>query len=160
MSANFFHQLNPKVALMADATWVRNSQLQQIDIKQYSTPAQGDLILHQNWKDTWRLSFGSNYQLNDAWMLRGGVAWEQSPVQSDDQRHPALPDSDRLWLSLGANYKINKQSSIDLAYSFIDFKNANVNYTDSCNPTGQRLMALCAPATAARSRAATRLICS
>ncbi|OVE46800.1 OmpP1/FadL family transporter [Chromobacterium violaceum] len=138
VSANFFHQLNPKVALMADATWVRNSQLQQIDIKQYSTPAQGDLILHQNWKDTWRLSFGSNYQLNDAWMLRGGVAWEQSPVQSDDQRHPALPDSDRLWLSLGANYKINKQSSIDLAYSFIDFKNANVNYTDSCNPTGQK----------------------
>ncbi|MBX9348639.1 OmpP1/FadL family transporter [Chromobacterium vaccinii] len=138
VSANFFHQLNPKVALMADATWVRNSQLQQIDIKQYSTPAQGDLILHQNWKDTWRLSFGSNYQLNDAWMLRGGVAWEQSPVQSDDQRHPALPDSDRLWLSLGANYKINKQSSIDLAYSFIDFKNANVNYTDSCNPGGQK----------------------
>ncbi|MBP4051272.1 transporter [Chromobacterium violaceum] len=139
VSANFFHQLNPKVALMADATWVRNSRLQQIDIKQSTvngTP-QGDLVLHQNWKDTWRLSFGSNYQLNDAWMLRGGVAWEQSPVQSDDQRHPALPDSDRLWLSLGANYKINKQSSIDLAYSFIDFKNANVNYTDACDPTGK-----------------------
>ena len=137
-SANFFHQLNPKVALMGDVTWVRNSQLQQIDIKQYSTPAQGDLVLHQNWKDTWRVSFGSNYQLNDSWMLRGGVAWEQAPLQSDDQRHPAIPDSDRIWLSFGANYKINKQSSLDLAYSFIDFKNANVNYTDSCNPGGQK----------------------
>lgn len=137
-SANFFHQLNPKVALMGDVTWVRNSRMQQIDIKQYSTPAQGDLVLHQNWKDTWRVSFGSNYQLNDAWMLRGGVAWEQSPLQSDDQRHPAIPDSDRIWLSFGANYKINKQSSLDLAYSFIDFKNANVNYTDSCNPSGQK----------------------
>ncbi|WP_225548391.1 OmpP1/FadL family transporter [Chromobacterium violaceum] len=136
VSANFFHQLNPKVALMGDVTWVRNSRLKQIDIKQYSTPVQGDLVLHQNWKDTWRLSFGSNYQLNDSWMLRGGVAWEQSPVQSDQDRHPALPDSDRLWLSFGANYKINKQSSIDLAYSFIDFKNANVNYTDTCNPSG------------------------
>ncbi|MCD5330097.1 OmpP1/FadL family transporter [Chromobacterium piscinae] len=136
VSANFFHQLNPKVALMGDVTWVRNSRLKQIDIKQYSTPVQGDLVLHQNWKDTWRVSFGSNYQLNDSWMLRGGVAWEQSPVQSDQDRHPALPDSDRLWLSFGANYKINKQSSIDLAYSFIDFKNANVNYTDTCNPSG------------------------
>ncbi|WP_046156968.1 OmpP1/FadL family transporter [Chromobacterium vaccinii] len=135
-SANFFHQLNPKVALMGDVTWVRNSRMQQIDIKQYSTPAQGDLVLHQNWKDTWRVSFGSNYQLNDSWMLRGGVAWEQAPLQSDDQRHPAIPDSDRIWLSFGANYKINKQSSLDLAYSFIDFKNANVNYTDSCSPAG------------------------
>ncbi|ERE16260.1 OmpP1/FadL family transporter [Pseudogulbenkiania ferrooxidans] len=139
-SANFFHQLNPKVALMGDVTWVRNSRMQQIDIKQSTVngTAQGDLVLHQNWKDTWRVSFGSNYQLNDSWMLRGGVAWEQAPLQSDDQRHPAIPDSDRIWLSFGANYKINKQSSLDLAYSFIDFKNANVNYTDSCNPSGQK----------------------
>jgi long-chain fatty acid transport protein len=138
VSANFFHQLNPKVALMGDVTWVRNSQLQQLDIKQSTVNgvAQGDLVLHQNWKDTWRVSFGSNYQLNDAWMLRGGVAWEQSPLKDDQDRHPALPDSDRLWLSFGANYKINKQSSIDLAYSFIDFKNANVNYTDACSPAG------------------------
>ncbi|QEL55045.1 OmpP1/FadL family transporter [Chromobacterium paludis] len=138
ISANFFHQLNPQVALMGDVTWVRNSRLKQIDIKQSTVGGvpQGDLVIHQNWKDTWRLSLGSNYQLNDSWMLRGGLAWEQSPLQNDQDRHPALPDSDRLWLSLGANYKINKQSSIDLAYSFIDFKNATVNYTDSCNPTG------------------------
>ncbi|WP_047250214.1 OmpP1/FadL family transporter [Chromobacterium subtsugae] len=138
-SANFFHQLNPKIALMGDVTWVRNSRMQQIDIKQYSVPAQGDLVIHQNWRDTWRVSVGSNYQLNDAWMLRGGLAWEQSPVKSDDQRHPAIPDSDRIWLSLGANFKINKQSSIDMAYSFIDFKNANVNYSDSCTPAGVNL---------------------
>ncbi|AUH50772.1 transporter [Chromobacterium sp. ATCC 53434] len=137
-SANFFHQLNSKVALMGDVTWVRNSRLQQIDIKQSTVNgvAQGDLVLHQNWKDTWRVSLGTNYQLNDAWMLRGGLAWEQSPVKDDQDRHPAIPDSDRLWLSFGANYKINKQSSIDLAYSFIDFKNANVNYTDGCTPAG------------------------
>ncbi|KZE84205.1 hypothetical protein AWB61_21585 [Chromobacterium sp. F49] len=137
-SANFFHQLNPKIALMGDVTWVRNSRLQQIDIKQSTVNGvvQGDLVLHQNWKDTWRVSVGSNYQLSDAWMLRGGLAWEQSPVKSDDQRHPAIPDSDRIWLSLGANFKINKQSSIDMAYSFIDFKSANVNYSDTCNPTG------------------------
>ncbi|OHX10344.1 hypothetical protein BI347_21390 [Chromobacterium sphagni] len=137
-SANFFHQLNPKIALMGDVTWVRNSRLQQIDIKQSAVNgvAQGDLVLHQNWRDTWRVSVGSNYQLNDSWMLRGGLAWEQSPVKDDQDRHPAIPDSDRIWLSLGANFKINKQSSIDLAYSFIDFKNANVNYTDGCSPAG------------------------
>nr|WP_199067717.1 OmpP1/FadL family transporter [Chromobacterium sp. ASV5] len=137
-SANFFHQLDPRWAVMGDVTWVGNSQLKNIDIKQSTVngTAQGDMVIHQNWKDTWRVSFGANYQLNDAWLLRGGLAWEQSPVQNDQDRHPAIPDSDRLWLSFGANYKINKQSSVDLAYSFIDFKNANVNYTDGCSPAG------------------------
>lgn len=137
-SANFFHQLNPKWAVMGDVTWVANSQMKEIVIQQSTVGgvAQGDMVIHQNWRDTWRVSLGANYQYSDAWLFRGGVAWEQSPLQSDSDRHPALPDSDRLWLSLGANYKINKQSSIDVAYSFINFTNANVNYTDSCSPAG------------------------
>ncbi|KMN30774.1 membrane protein [Chromobacterium sp. LK1] len=138
-SANFFHQLNPKWALMGDVTWVANSQMKNIAIQQSTVngTAQGDMVIHQNWRDTWRVSLGANYQYNDTWLFRGGVAWEQSPLQSDSDRHPALPDSDRLWLSLGANYKINKQSSVDVAYSFINFTNANVNYTDGCSPTGK-----------------------
>ena len=137
-SANFFHQLNPKWALMGDVTWVANSQMKNIAIQQSTVngTAQGDMVIHQNWRDTWRVSLGANYQYSDAWLFRGGVAWEQSPLQSDKDRHPALPDSDRLWLSLGANYKINKQSSVDVAYSFINFTNANVNYTDGCSPAG------------------------
>jgi len=35
-------------------------------------------------------------------------------------------------VSLGANYKFNKQSSVDFAYSYMFFKNAKVNYTDTC----------------------------
>lgn len=137
-SANFFHQLNPKWAVMGDVTWVANSQMKDIVIQQSTVDAtaQGDMVIHQNWRDTWRVSLGANYQYSDAWLFRGGVAWEQSPLQSDKDRHPALPDSDRLWLSLGANYKINKQSSVDFAYSFINFANANVDYTDGCSPAG------------------------
>jgi len=137
-SANFFHQLNPKWAVMGDVTWVANSQMKDIVIKQgtVNSVSQGDITIHQNWRDTWRVSLGANYLYNDAWLFRGGVAWEQSPLKSDNDRHPAIPDSDRLWLSLGANYKINKQSSVDFAYSFINFANANVNYTDACSPSG------------------------
>jgi long-chain fatty acid transport protein len=38
-------------------------------------------------------------------------------------------------LSFGANYKLSKQSSLDFAYSYVFFKNANVNYTDNCTTT-------------------------
>jgi long-chain fatty acid transport protein len=137
-SANFFHQIDPRWAVMGDLTWTETSKLKEIRIKQdtVGNVAQGDLVINQNWKDTYRVSVGANYKYSDSWLFRGGLAWEQSPVRSDDLRHPAIPDSDRIWLSLGANYQINKNNSIDLAYSFIDFKDANTSYHDSCSPAG------------------------
>ncbi|MCW3478993.1 OmpP1/FadL family transporter [Neisseriaceae bacterium JH1-16] len=137
-SANFFHQIDPRWAVMGDVTWVRNSRLNEIRIKQDTVGgvSQGDLVIPTNWKDSYRVSVGANYRYSDSWLFRTGVAWEQSPIRSDETRHPALPDSDRIWLSLGANYKINKNNSIDVAYSFIDFKDANTNYHDTCSPVG------------------------
>ncbi|WP_199053428.1 OmpP1/FadL family transporter [Aquitalea sp. ASV15] len=133
ISANTFHKLNDKVDLMADLTWTRHSRMDSIDIK-FSQPGEGDLVIKQGWRDTFKLSFGGNYHYSDALTLRTGVAYDQSPVKNDDLRHPALPDSDRYWLSFGANYKLSKQSSIDVAYSYVFFKNADINYKDGCNP--------------------------
>lgn len=133
ISANTFHKLNDKVDLMADLTWTRHSRMDSIDIK-FSQPGEGDLVIKQGWRDTFKLSLGANYHYSDNLLLRSGIAWDQSPVKNDDLRHPALPDSDRYWLSFGANYKLSKQSSIDFAYSYVFFKNANINYTDSCTP--------------------------
>lgn len=133
ISANTFHKLNDKVDLMADLTWTRHSRMDSIDIK-FSQAGEGDLVIKQGWRDTFKLSLGANYHYSDNLLLRSGIAWDQSPVKNDDLRHPALPDSDRYWLSFGANYKLNKQSSIDVAYSYVFFKNANINYKDSCTP--------------------------
>jgi len=134
ISVNAFHKLNDKVDLMTDLTWTRHSRMDQIDIK-FSQPGEGDLVIKQGWRDTFKLSLGANYHYSDNLLLRTGVAWDQSPVKNADETHPALPDSDRYWLSFGANYKLSKQSSIDFAYSYVFFKNANINYTDGCSPT-------------------------
>ncbi|RMC91392.1 transporter [Aquitalea palustris] len=134
ISVNGFHKLNDKVDLMTDLTWTRHSRMDQIDIK-FSQPGEGDLVIKQGWRDTFKLSLGANYHYSDNLLLRTGVAWDQSPVKNADETHPALPDSDRYWLSFGANYKLSKQSSIDFAYSYVFFKNANINYTDGCSPT-------------------------
>lgn len=134
-SANVFHQLNDTVALMGDLTWTRNSRLEEVRIKR-SSGKEGDQVIHQKWKDTYRVAMGMNYKVNDAFMLRSGVAYEQSPVPGDEDRHVALPDSDRYWFSLGGNYKLSKASSVDFAYSYIYFKDAKVNYKDGCASSG------------------------
>ena len=133
LSVNAFHQMDERWALMGDVTWTRTSRLQNLDI-QFPPTAEGPERIRQNWKDTYRVSLGANYKYSEALLLRAGIAHDQAPVRSAELRHPALPDSDRMQYSVGANWKLNANSSLDLAYSYIDFKDASVNYKNDCSP--------------------------
>ncbi|MDC8756610.1 OmpP1/FadL family transporter [Janthinobacterium fluminis] len=133
LSANVFHQIDSKWAAMADVTWTRNSRLKNLDI-QFPPTTEGAERIRQEWKNTVRVSVGGNYQYNDKVMLRGGFAYDQAPTRSPELTHPALPDSDRYQFSLGANWKLSANSSIDLAYSYLHFKEANINYSNACSP--------------------------
>ncbi|EZP36679.1 OmpP1/FadL family transporter [Janthinobacterium lividum] len=133
LSVNAFHQMDDRWALMGDVTWTRTSRLQNLDI-QFPPTAEGAERIRQQWKNTYRVSLGTNYKYSENLLLRAGIAHDQAPVRSAELRHPALPDSDRMQYSIGANWKLNANSSLDLAYSFIDFKDANVNYKNDCSP--------------------------
>ena len=133
LSANVFHQFDSKWAGMADVTFTRNNRMGDLDI-QFPGTTEGAEVIRQQWKNTVRVSLGGNYAYNENLTLRAGVAYDQSPVKNAELTHPALPDSDRMQYSVGANWKLSPRSSIDLAYSFLDFKDAKINYTNNCNP--------------------------
>jgi long-chain fatty acid transport protein len=133
LSANVFHQFDSKFAGMADVTFARHNRMGDLDI-QFPGTTEGAEVIRQQWKNTVRVSLGGNYAYNEALTLRAGVAYDESPVQSAELTHPALPDSDRMQYSIGANWKLNARSSIDFAYSYLDFKDAKINYTNNCNP--------------------------
>ena len=133
LSANVFSQIDDKLALMADLTWSRHSRMENLNI-QFVGTGEGDEVIRQQWKNTMRASLGMNYKLNDAWLLRAGVAIDESPVDKSSLRHAALPDSDRKQISFGANWKVSANSSIDLAYSFLKFDDASTSYQNQCSP--------------------------
>ena len=82
----------------------------------------------ENFSDTWRVSGGASYYMNDQWKFRGGIAWDQSPVQ-DAQRTPRLPDADRFWLAGGVQYAMSQQWKFDvgLAYIWVSSQSSNQN---------------------------------
>jgi len=133
LSANVFHQFNSTWAGMADVTFTRNNRMGDIDI-QFPGTSEGTEVIRQQWRNTYRLSAGGSYRYNEKLLLRAGVAYDQSPVRSAELTHPALPDSDRYERSLGANWKVSDRGSIDVAYTFMDFKDASSNYTNACTP--------------------------
>jgi long-chain fatty acid transport protein len=132
-SASFYHDLTEKLAMMGSVTWWGHSAMQNITVN-FDKTGEGAMVIQQNWKNTLTYALGMNYKYSDKLLLRTGAAYEQSPVSDDNLRHSALPDSDRYWLSLGANYKFDKHNSVDFAYSYVWFRNSVVNYTDSCSP--------------------------
>jgi long-chain fatty acid transport protein len=144
LSFSAFHQLNDKVALMADLTFTRHSRLDEVRIgidqvagyPYFNGVTEGDLSVKQDWKDTYKISLGMNYQYSDDLLLRTGVAYDKSPVNSTQLRHPAFPDADRYWLSFGANYKVTRDTSLDFAYSYVQFSSGKMDYRDGCSPAG------------------------
>lgn len=133
LSANAFVQITPQWAGMADVTFTRNNRLQNLNIE-FPGTTEGAEVIRQQWNNTVRIALGANYTVNEQLTLRGGVAHDESPVKGATLTHPALPDGNRMQYSLGANWKLSSRSSLDLAYSFMQFKDTPINYTNQCNP--------------------------
>nr|WP_277985090.1 outer membrane protein transport protein [Salinicola tamaricis] len=57
----------------------------------------------QDYRDTWQYAAGLSYKVNPAWTLRGGIAYDQSPVK-DAHRSPRVPTANRNLVSIGAGW--------------------------------------------------------
>lgn len=71
------------------------------------------------WKDSWLFTVGADYDINDEFTVRGGVGYEISPVDDDKYRSATIPDTDRLWLSMGATWHASKNLQGDLGIAYL-----------------------------------------
>jgi len=69
---------------------------------------------------------GVNYTYNNHWQFRMGTAFDQSPVKGEEFRTARLPDSDRIWLGLGASYT-RACLRVDIGYAHLFLKDAYLN---------------------------------
>jgi len=74
-----------------------------------------DLVRPQGWRQAWTSGVGVQYAPTDRWQLRAGIQYDQSPT-TDALRNTSIPDSDLLWLGLGASYRPSERLSVDIGY--------------------------------------------
>ncbi|MBK6790038.1 MAG: outer membrane protein transport protein [Rubrivivax sp.] len=111
------YQVNSQWRVLADYSWTGWSSIQSLDIQSASTGARVTGV-ELKFKDSWRVGLGAEYQLNQPWLLRTGLAYDRSPVQ-DEYRTPRLPDSDRIWLAFGARYQPGPTMWFDFGYTYL-----------------------------------------
>jgi len=131
-NVSIFRQIDSKWDVMGDLQYTGWSSVQNLTVVRST----GVVLLNtpENFRDTWRASVGANYHYNDQWMFRGGLAYDQSPVR-DAQRTPRLPDNDRTWISIGAQYKFSPQLLLDAGYTYIFVRDPSINQNAGDTPT-------------------------
>lgn len=121
------HQLNDRWLLLGDVSWTGWSSIRSLSIQNSGNPAIPGDRLDLRFRDTWRVALGASYKANEHWTFKGGVAWDQSPIRSAAYRPTSLPDKDRYWVAIGAQYAINKQTRIDIGYAHLFIRDTSIN---------------------------------
>ena len=109
--------------LSGTARWSKWSNFRTLDVQNLDfngTPYAKDanVPVENNWDDTWFFSVGADYKLNGQWTVRGGVAYDQGPVENQ-YRMAVIPDTDRVWFSGGASYKYTDNLTFDFGATYI-----------------------------------------
>jgi long-chain fatty acid transport protein len=130
-NVSFFKAIN-RWDWMADLQFTNWSSVQSLTIVRDT----GAVLqsVPENFRNTWRGSIGANYHYSDMWMFRGGLAYDETPVNNTD-RTARLPDNNRTWFSIGAQYKFNPQTWLDFGYTFIYMSNPSINQNQGSTAT-------------------------
>jgi long-chain fatty acid transport protein len=124
-------QVTPDFSLSSDVQFTQWSVFKQVAVQ---APPNPTFKFTENYRDSWMISVGGVYRVNDIWTLRAGLGWDESPV-TDAFRDTGVPDKNRYMVGLGAGYKFSDMSSLDVGYAHYfaaghATMNSSINNTD------------------------------
>ena len=110
------HQISPQLILLAEVQWTNWSVVKNLRVER----ADGSALTDQpeQWHGTWFASIGASYRPDPNWTLRGGFAFDPTPVRNQF-RTARLPDADRYWLAAGLGYEWTPDLRFDAAFVHI-----------------------------------------
>lgn len=110
--------------LEADVVWSNWSTLDQIKIQSPNSVFNGSTI-STKYHDSWSFRFGTQYDLDSHWSIRGGYAYGNSAVPASTFS-PLVPDSNYHLFSVGLGYNADRWF-VDAAYLFIYRETRNIS---------------------------------
>lgn len=124
-----WQQVSDRWEAMGDLSYTRWRTLDQLNIYNRNT---GGLIGTENfgYGNSWRIAWGAAYKYSDAWKFKFGIAYDRTPI-NDTVRSARVPDNNRIWLSLGAQWKPSRAATIDIGYAYLYVRDPSINQTKS-----------------------------
>ena len=105
--------INPDLTLSSDVEFTEWHVFQDVSVIAPPNPA---FLFTENYRDSWMVSVGGTYRINDTWTMRAGVGYDESPVV-DAYRDTGVPDDDRYMVGAGPGIHLNDTMVLDLGYA-------------------------------------------
>lgn len=128
-----YHDLTTRWAIMGTISYDQWSVLKAYNAQNYIGPPTSanpsglvNASVPQNMSNTFDLSVGGHYKLNDIWMLRGSIKYEPTPTSSH-YRDINFPDGDKLGFQVGARYQMNKKLAFDFLLGRVLTRSTHIN---------------------------------
>lgn len=131
------HALDDRWTVYGGGVWTRWSRWQAITIENTNspTPLFNSIGQDLHWHNSWGYSLGASYQLSPQWVLRTGVAFDESPAGST--QNARLPIADRKIFSIGAGWRASEDLTVDIAYSYLHQNKLSLSQQDDSGNTYQ-----------------------
>lgn len=120
------HELNDQWTVMGGATLVQWSSFDKLVVENDIQ----EITEVQDYENTMQYALGASYQLNDQWVFRSGVAYDETPI-SNEHRSVRIPSDDRMLYSLGAGWTPVENLTVDVAYTYLDEETAEVSQSET-----------------------------
>ena len=115
------HQLDDQIGFHFTVGWDEWSTLDEVFV---ALPSQG-ASLEKNWDDTYHYAAGFQYAVNRKWDITAGLAYDTSPVGSQD-RTADLPVDRQVRLNAGARYALRENLDLGGFVNYTDLGNAKI----------------------------------
>jgi len=132
LHVGYTQQLNDHWRLSLGYRWTEWSTFERLFISFPDAPLTQSSTTDANWKDSSTVVAGIDYQLQPKWVLRAGLAFDNTPVPNAT-RSTTTVDADRIWYSAGAGYQATEKLQLDMAYRYIDIDHAGIDRTTGPN---------------------------
>lgn len=118
LTLSAYHKLNEKFGLTATARWTKWNVFDDFVMESSISPR--PTSIPERWRNVWTYSAGVDYYHNENWTFRTGISYDPTPIRHNIYRTARIPDSDRLWTTLGVSYKTgNWQADFGYAHLFM-----------------------------------------
>jgi long-chain fatty acid transport protein len=131
---SIYHDLNPCWAIMGTIAYDQWSSIQNYHARNYiQPPLPGnpsgilpDVVLPQHMHNTFDLSIGAHYKINEKLMLRGSFKYEPTPTENA-YRNVTFPDGVKYGFQIGSRYQVTPKIAVDFIYGHVFVKQTHIN---------------------------------
>ncbi|MCC4232068.1 OmpP1/FadL family transporter [Sphingobium soli] len=130
VTVSMMHRLTPRLRAMITGKWYNWSKFKGIAV----TSATGTTNKELDYKDSYSVSVGGEYDVSPALTLRAGTMFDRTPT-NPQYLTTRVPDGDRVWLTGGATWNMSEMMALNLSYAHTFVEKANIIRPDSYFPT-------------------------